>query len=79
MFNAKDYHALTPNSRLAIAKLEGFYCPVDCKCCPFYCNELITVNYIISGVPYTHEGHCIINSARVEFPYWRKPYTKQEV
>lgn len=70
MFNAKDYYDLTPNSRRAIAKLDGFYCPADCKCCPFYCKETITVNYTIGGTPYTHEGHCIVNSARVEFPDW---------
>ena len=70
MFNAKDYHDLTPNSRRAIAKLQGFTCPADCKCCPFYCNEPITVNYTICGTPHTHEGHCIVNSARVEFPDW---------
>ena len=71
MFNAKDYHNLTPNSRRAIAKLADFYCPADCKCCPFYCNETITVNYTIDGTTHTHEGHCIINAARVEFPDWR--------
>lgn len=74
MFNAKDYHDLTPNSRRAIAKLNDFYCPADCKRCPFYCDEPITVydaNYTIDGAPYTHEGHCIVNSARVEFPDWR--------
>lgn len=70
MFNAKDYHDLTPNSRRAIAKLADFMCPADCKCCPFYCNETITVNYTICGTPHTHEGHCIVNSARVEFPDW---------
>lgn len=66
MFNAKDYHDLTPNSRRAIAKLEGFYCPADCKHCPFYSDDVITVNYEILA-----EGHCIINAARVEFPNWR--------
>lgn len=72
MFNAKDYHDLTPNSRRAIAKLEGFYCPADCKHCPFYCDELITVTYSIGDtIMRTHEGHCIVNSARVEFPDWR--------
>ena len=71
MFNAKDYHDLTPNSRRAIAKLADFTCPADCKCCPFYCNESITVNYTIDGIPHTHEGHCIVNSACVEFPDWR--------
>ena len=72
MFNAKDYHALTPISRLAIAKLDDFYCPPDCKCCPFYCPEVITVTYKIGDTPLrTHEGHCIVNSARVEFPDWR--------
>lgn len=71
MFNSKDYHDLSLNSRRAIAKLEGFYCPADCKHCPFYCDELITVNYTIDGTPHIHEGHCIINSARVEFPDWR--------
>ena len=71
MFNAKDYHDLTPNSRRAIAKLVDFYCPAACKCCPFYCDEPITVNYTICGTPHAHEGHCIINAARVEFPDWR--------
>ena len=71
MFNAKDYHDLTPNSRTAIAKLADFTCPADCKCCPFYCDELITVTYDIDGTTHTHEGHCIVNSARVEFPDWR--------
>lgn len=70
MFNSKDYHDLTPNSRRAIAKLVDFYCPAACKCCPFYCNESITVNYTIDGTPHTHEGHCIVNAARVEFPDW---------
>ena len=70
MFNAKDYHDLTPNSRRAIAKLADFTCPADCKRCPFYCNESIIVNYIIDGTPHTHDGHCIVNSARVEFPDW---------
>ena len=71
MFNAKDYHDLTPNSRRAIAKLSDFYCPADCKHCPFYCSEPITVEYTIDGELYTHEGRCIVNSARVEFPDWR--------
>lgn len=71
MLNAKDYHNLTPNSRRAIAKLADFYCPSDCKCCPFYCAEIITVTYDIDGTTQTHEGHCIINAARVEFPDWR--------
>ena len=71
MFTAKDYHDLTPNSRRAIAKLDGFYCPADCKRCPFYCDELITVTYDIDGTPHTHEGHCAVNTARVEFPDWR--------
>ena len=71
MLNAKDYHDLTPNSRRAIAKLADFYCPADCKRCPFYCDEPITVTYDIGGTPHTHEGHCIVNSARVEFPDWR--------
>ena len=79
MFNAKDYHDLTPNSRRAIAKLDGFYCPADCKHCPFYSDDLITVNYEIITCSLgkeepkqcTHEGHCIINAARVEFPDWR--------
>ena len=71
MFTAKDYHDLTPNSRRAIAKLTDFYCPADCKHCPFYCDELITVTYGIAGKTLNHEGHCIINSARVEFPTWR--------
>lgn len=70
MFNAKDYHDLTPNSRSAIAKLAGFYCPADCKRCPFYTDDLITVTYEIDGAAHTHEGHCIVNSARVEFPDW---------
>lgn len=70
MFNAKDYHDLTPNSRRAIAKLVDFSCPAACKSCPFYCDELITVTYEIDGTTYTHEGHCIVNSARVEFPDW---------
>lgn len=71
MFNAKDYYDLTPNSRRAIAKLTDFYCPADCKHCPFYCDEPITVTYGIAGTTINHEGHCIINSARVEFPDWR--------
>lgn len=71
MFNAKDYHDLTPNSRRAIAKLADFTCPADCKRCPFYCDELITVTYEIDGTTHTHAGHCIVNSARVEFPDWR--------
>lgn len=79
MFNAKDYHDLTPNSRRAIAKLDGFYCPADCKHCPFYSDDTITVNYEIltcslgKSEPKQrfHEGHCIINAARVEFPDWR--------
>ena len=79
MFTAKDYHGLTPNSRRAIAKLVDFTCPADCKRCPFYSDELITINYVIHDyflgrvVPKqcTHEGHCIVNSARVEFPGWR--------
>ena len=71
MFNAKDYHDLTPNSRRAIAKLDGFYCPAECKRCPFYCDEIITVTYNIYGTTNTHEGHCAVNSARVEFPDWR--------
>ena len=70
MFNAKDYHNLTPNSRRAISKLADFYCPADCKRCPFYCDELITVTYEIDGAVHTHDGHCIVNSARVEFPDW---------
>lgn len=71
MFNAKDYHDLTPNSRRAIAKLVNFTCPPDCKCCPFYCDEVITVAYDIDGTTYTHEGNCAVNAARVEFPDWR--------
>lgn len=71
MFNAKDYHDLTPNSRRAIAKLDGFYCPAECKRCPFYCDEIITVTYNIYGTTRTHEGHCAVNAARVEFPDWR--------
>ena len=71
MFNEKDYHDLTPNSRRAIAKLADFYCPADCKRCPFYCDEPITVTYDIDGTTHTHEGHCAVNAARVEFPDWR--------
>ncbi len=79
MFNAKDYYGLTPNSRRAIAKLDGFYCPSDCKHCPFYSDDTITVNYEILTYSLgksepkqcVHEGHCIINAARVEFPAWR--------
>ena len=72
MFTAKDYHDLTKNSRRSIAKLDGYYCPADCKHCPFYCNELISVPYVIGdNAPGTHEGHCIVNAARVEFPNWR--------
>ena len=78
MFNAKDYYDLTPNSRRAIAKLSGFYCPADCKRCPFYCDDVIAVNYDVftcslgkgKTETHTHEGHCIVNSARVEFPDW---------
>ena len=72
MFNAKDYHDLTPNSRRAIAKLADFYCPADCKCCPFYSEDIISVPYVV-GDPYsdTHEGQCAVNAARVEFPDWR--------
>ena len=71
MFNAKDYHDLTPNSRRAIAKLAYFMCPADCKRCPFYCDEIIHVTYSNEYTSFTHEGHCIVNSARVEFPDWR--------
>lgn len=71
MFTAKDYHDLTKNSRRAIAKLADFYCPADCKHCLFYCDENITLTYDIDGTTHTHEGHCIINSARVEFSEWR--------
>ena len=71
MLNAKDYHDLTPNSRRAIAKLADFYCPADCKRCPFYCDDLVTVTYTIDGVTHTNEGHCAVNAARVEFPDWR--------
>lgn len=71
MFTPKDYHDLTKNSRRAIAKLAGFYCPVDCKSCPFYCDEIITVTYNIDGVSFAHDGHCAVNAARVEFPDWR--------
>lgn len=71
MFTEKDYHNLTPNSRRAIAKLYDFYCPADCADCPFYCSESITVTYDIDGTTHTHVGHCIVNSARVEFPDWR--------
>lgn len=70
MFTAKDYHDLTPNSRRAIANLADFTCPADCKHCPFYCSEPITVTNSIDGITHTQEGHCIINSARVEFPDW---------
>ena len=70
MFTAKDYHSLTRNSRRSIAKLADFYCPADCKRCPFYCDELITVTYEIDGAAHTHDGHCIVNAARVEFPDW---------
>lgn len=71
MFTAKDYHDLTRNSRRAIAKLFDYFCPADCKHCPFYCNDPIIVTYDIDGVTHTHEGHCIVNSARVEFSDWR--------
>lgn len=71
MFTAKDYHDLTRDSRRAIAKIADFTCPAVCKCCPFYCDELITVTYDIDGLIHTHEGHCSVNSARVEFPDWR--------
>lgn len=72
MFNAKDYHDLTPNSRRAIAKLADFTCPADCKHCPFYTEDIIRVPYVSDGVYYdTHEGHCAVNAARVEFPEWR--------
>lgn len=71
MFTAKDYHDLTTNSRRAIAKLVNFTCPPDCKHCPFYCDEIIAVTYDIDGTTHTHEGHCVINAARVEFPDWR--------
>ena len=71
MFNAKDYHDLTRNSRRAIAKLADFYCPADCKRCPFYCDDLVTVTYTIDGVTDIHEGHCVVNASRVEFPDWR--------
>ena len=72
MFTAKDYHDLTPNSRPSIAKLEDFYCPSDCKNCPFYAEDIISVPYV-AGDDYsdTHEGHCAVNAARVEFPNWR--------
>lgn len=79
MFNAKDYHDLTPNSRRAIANLADFTCPADCKRCPFYCEDIITVNYDVFTCSLgkdktetrTHEGHCAVNAARVEFPDWR--------
>ena len=71
MFNAKDYHDLTRNSRRAIAKLIDFYCPAECKRCPFYCDDIITVTYSIDGTAHAHEGHCAVNAARVEFPDWR--------
>ena len=72
MFTAKDYHDLTRNSRRSIAKLEDFYCPSDCKNCPFYVEDIISVPYVV-GDPYsdTHVGHCAVNAARVEFPDWR--------
>lgn len=70
MFTAKDYHDLTPNSRHAIAKLADFTCPYDCKRCPFYCDDIVTVTYTIDGVTHSHAGHCIVNAARVEFPDW---------
>lgn len=72
MFTAKDYHALTRNSRRSIAKLEDFYCPSDCKNCPFYTEDIIIVPYVV-GDAYsgTHGGHCAVNAARVEFPNWR--------
>ena len=72
MFTAKDYHDLTKNSRHSIAKLVDFYCPPDCKHCPFYTEDIISVPYVVGDVySGTHEGHCIINAARVEFPDWR--------
>ena len=72
MFTAKDYHDLTKNSRRSIAKLEDFYCPSVCKHCPFYTEDIISVPYV-RGAVYsdTHEGHCAVNAARVEFPNWR--------
>ena len=65
MFNAKDYNDLTPNSRRSIAKLSDFTCP-------FYTDDIISVPYV-AGDAYsdTHEGHCAVNAARVEFPDWR--------
>lgn len=72
MFTAKDYHDLTRDSRRSIAKLENYYCPADCKHCPFYCEDIISVPYGIGDAFYeTHEGHCAVNAARVEFPNWR--------
>mgnify|MGYP004693705869 CR=1 FL=1 len=71
MFTAKDYHDLTLNSRRAIAKLADFTCPADCKHCPFYCEEVIIVSYGTGVIFRSHEGHCIVNSARVEIPDWR--------
>lgn len=71
MFTAKDYYDLTRNSRRAIAKLADFYCPADCKRCPFYCDGSITVRYVIDGKAHSYEGHCAVNAARVEFPNWR--------
>lgn len=71
MFNAKDYHDLTKNSRHSIAKLEDFYCPSDCKHCPFYTEDIISVPYAVDAYSGTHEGHCAVNAARVEFPDWR--------
>lgn len=72
MFTTKDYYDLTKNSRRAIAKLDGFCCPSDCKHCPFYTEDIITVPYAVGDVwSGAYEGNCIINAARVEFPNWR--------
>lgn len=72
MFNAKDYYDLTRNSRRSIAKLEDFYCPSDCKNCPFYAEDIIIVPYVAGDADSEpHEGHCAVNAARVEFPDWR--------
>lgn len=75
MFNSKAYFGLTLNSRRAIASIMDFTCPPDCKNCPFYSTDEIT---LING-NIEHTGHCAINAARTEFPDWFMPYTKQEV
>lgn len=72
MFNAKDYHDLTRSSRRAIATLADFSCPADCKHCPFYSDDIISVPYDIDDIySDVHMGHCAVNAARVEFPDWR--------